>query len=257
MIDAESTNIVIIELNQSVMVRGIKNRLDELHFKVIELGNNLSEIKRYCGKVQLFVLYLSDSIIDNSESKSTVKAILKDVEMHRQKMVLVGEKDYLDDISKRMTGLKNFDRFNLPIEMSKLGKMIEDVLKTDGTADAKNILIVDDDPDYAKMVKSWINEDYTVNIVTNGMQTIKFISKKKVDLILLDYEMPVVDGAQVLEMLHSEAATKDIQVIMLTAKDDKESVMKVLELKPEKYLLKSMPPNMWVEEIDDFFRSKM
>ncbi len=69
--------------------------------------------------------------------------------------------------------------------------------------------------------------------------------------------MPVVDGAQVLEMLHSETATKDIPVIMLTAKDDKESVMKVLELKPEKYLLKSMPPNMWVKEIDDFFRSKM
>ena len=238
MIDAESTNIVIIELNQSVMVRGIKNRLDELHFKVIELGNNLSEIKRYCGKVQLFVLYLSDSIIDNSESKSTVNAILKDVEMHRQKMVLVGEKDYLDDISKRMTGLKNFDRFNLPIEMSKLRIMIEDVLETDGTADAKNILIVDDDPDYAKMVKSWINEDYTVNIVTNGMQAIKYISKKKVDLILLDYEMPIVDGPQVFEMIKSEEDSKNIPVVFLTGNGTREGVLRVMQLEPAGYLLK-------------------
>jgi len=122
--------------------------------------------------------------------------------------------------------------------MSKLGKMIEDVLETDGTADAKNILIVDDDPDYAKMVKSWINEDYTVNIVTSGTQAIKYISKKKVDLILLDYEMPIVDGPQVFEMIKSEEDSKNIPVVFLTGNGTREGVLRVMQLEPAGYLLK-------------------
>ncbi|MBO4396248.1 MAG: hypothetical protein J5819_07880 [Eubacterium sp.] len=176
--NAEETHIVIIELNQSVMVRGIKNRLNELHFKVTELGNDLPEIDRHCGKVDLFILYLSESITENSDSADTVAKILEDVEMDKQKMVLVGEKNYLADISKSMTGLKNYERFNLPIDMSKLGDMIWEALETGGTVEKKSILIVDDDPDYAKMVKTWINEDYTVNIVTGGTQAIKFVTKK-------------------------------------------------------------------------------
>ena len=236
--NAEETHIVIIELNQSVMVRGIKNRLNELHFKVTELGNDLPEIDRHCGKVDLFILYLSESITENSDSADTVAKILEDVEMDKQKMVLVGEKNYLADISKSMTGLKNYERFNLPIDMSKLGDMIWEALETGGTVEKKSILIVDDDPDYAKMVKTWINEDYTVNIVTGGTQAIKFVTKKNVDLILLDYEMPIVDGPQVFEMLKSEEDSKDIPVVFLTGNGTREGVLRVMELGPAGYVLK-------------------
>ena len=63
----------------------------------------------------------------------------------------------------------------------------------------------------------------------------------------------VVSGAKVLEMIRSEASTSMIPVMFLTGKSDKETVMKVLALKPVKYLLKSMQPKDWVKEIDDFF----
>ncbi len=234
----EEIQIVIIELSQSVMVRGIKNRLDELHFKVTVLGNNLSEIERYCGKVDLFILYLSDSIIGNSTSIATIEEVIEDVNMDKQKMVLVGEKDYLADISKRMMKLNNFDRFNLPIDMDKLEEMINNVLMTEGTVEKKSILIVDDDPDYAKMVRSWINEDYTVNIVTGGMQAIKFITKKNVDLILLDYEMPIVDGPKVFEMIKTEEESKNIPVVFLTGNGTREGVLRVMQLEPAGYILK-------------------
>ena len=49
---------------------------------------------------------------------------------------------------------------------------------------------------------------------------------------------------------------KHTPVIFLTAKDDKESVMKVVSLKPEKYLLKSMPKEKLTGAIDDFFKSR-
>ena len=85
------------------------------------------------------------------------------------------------------------------------------------------------------------------------MAAIRAITLNKPDLILLDYEMPVCDGIQVLEMLHSENAFSDIPVIFLTARGDQESVKKVLSLKADGYLLKYLQPMEIKRRIDDFF----
>ena len=91
------------------------------------------------------------------------------------------------------------------------------------------------------MVRGWITScnNYQVNIVTGGMQAITFLLKTKVDLILLDYEMPVVDGPQVFQMLRQDDVTKNIPVIFLTGVSTKEGVQRVMELKPDGYILKS------------------
>jgi CheY-like chemotaxis protein len=81
-------------------------------------------------------------------------------------------------------------------------------------------------------------------------------AENKVDLILLDYEMPVTDGPQVLEMLRADPDTKDIPVIFLTGKGDKESVMSVVSLKPDGYFLKTMGKKDLLEKIKVFFVSR-
>ena len=101
------------------------------------------------------------------------------------------------------------------------------------------ILIVDDDPSYAKMIREWIKEKYQTDIVTAGMQAITFLLKHQVDLILLDYEMPVVDGPQVLQMLRQEPSTAKIPIVFLTGIGTKEAVERVMSLKPDGYILKS------------------
>ena len=68
--------------------------------------------------------------------------------------------------------------------------------------------------------------------------------------------MPVCDGSQVLGMIRSEKEFADIPVIFLTSKVDKESVSKVIALKPEGYLSKSMPPETVKKEVDHFFEKK-
>ena len=82
------------------------------------------------------------------------------------------------------------------------------------------------------------------------------MSQSLPDLILLDYEMPVIDGRQVLEMIRSESDFSAVPVIFLTSKNDKESIMKVLNLKPEGYLLKTMKPAEIVKAVDDFFEKR-
>lgn len=69
--------------------------------------------------------------------------------------------------------------------------------------------------------------------------------------------MPVVDGRQVLEMIRTETEFCDVPVIFLTSKNDRESIMKVMELKPEGYLLKSMEPQQIMQEIDAFFAKRV
>jgi DNA-binding NarL/FixJ family response regulator len=68
--------------------------------------------------------------------------------------------------------------------------------------------------------------------------------------------MPVCSGPQTMEMIRSENTSSAIPIIFLTSKDDKESVMKVLELKPDGYLLKNMRPEDIVKAIDQHFNSK-
>ena len=68
--------------------------------------------------------------------------------------------------------------------------------------------------------------------------------------------MPVIDGKQVLEMLRSEPEFADVPVFFLTGRDDRESVMEVMSLRPEGYLLKSMSPDRILNEIDQFFERR-
>ncbi len=97
---------------------------------------------------------------------------------------------------------------------------MEDIFTTSSINNRKkNILIVDDDPTFLKTVKGWLSGDFRVNIVNSGMQAITFIAKHTPDLILLDYEMPVTTGPQVLEMIRSESATGTIPVMFLTGKE--------------------------------------
>ncbi len=66
----------------------------------------------------------------------------------------------------------------------------------------------------------------------------KFLERKKTNLILLDYEMPGETGPEILEKLRANDVTKDIPVIFLTGVSEREKIQEALVLKPQSYLLK-------------------
>lgn len=102
----------------------------------------------------------------------------------------------------------------------------------------KHILVVDDDPMMLKLIKEQLKDFYHVATAINGSLALKFLENKKTDLILLDYEMPVENGEQVLEKIRSNKATADFPVIFLTGMNDRDKIQRVLDLKPKGYLLK-------------------
>jgi DNA-binding NarL/FixJ family response regulator len=105
------------------------------------------------------------------------------------------------------------------------------------------------------MLQSWLSDKYRITAVKSGMQAITYIANHKPDLILLDYDMPITPGPQVMEMIRSEFDSSEIPIIFLTGKSDRESIMRVVNLKPQGYLLKSMSSDDIVAAIDNFFIS--
>lgn len=117
----------------------------------------------------------------------------------------------------------------------------------------KKVLVVDDSEFMLKTMHDLLADDYEVIVAKSGLSAIRGITLERPDLILLDYEMPVCDGSQVLEMIRAEKDFKDIPVIFLTSRVDRESVRKVIELKPEGYLSKSLSTSDVKREVDHYF----
>lgn len=147
--------------------------------------------------------------------------------------------------------------FERPIDVKVAAKTMDEFIKKHGRHTKKKILVVDDSGAMLRNVKGWLEDKYQVILANSGAMAIKYLATNRPDLVLLDYEMPVVDGSQVLEMIRTETDFCDVPVIFLTSKNDKESIMKVMELKPEGYLLKSMEPKLIMQEIDDFLKKRL
>lgn len=120
----------------------------------------------------------------------------------------------------------------------------------------KRILVVDDSDFMRCMIVKLLGDDYELIEANSSISAIQSIAVNRPDLVLLDYEMPVCDGRQTLEMIRSEKATASIPVIFLTGRGDRESVKKVMALKPEGYLLKTMPEHEIKSIIDEFFAKR-
>lgn len=117
----------------------------------------------------------------------------------------------------------------------------------------KKLLVVDDSDFVCMAMQKLLGDDYEVATAKSGLSAISSITLARPDLILLDYEMPVCNGRQVLEMIRSEQEFTDIPVIFLTNKADQESVRKAIALKPEGYLVKSLSTESVKKEVDLFF----
>ena len=124
------------------------------------------------------------------------------------------------------------------------------------TEKKKKVLIVDDSEFMLKAMQQLLGGDYVVATAVSGLSAFRSITLDRPDLVLLDYEMPVCKGSQILEMIRSEKEFSDIPVIFLTSKADRESVKKVAEFKPQGYLSKSLSPELVKKEVDHFFEKK-
>ena len=117
----------------------------------------------------------------------------------------------------------------------------------------KKILVVDDSDVMLQAMKRLLEDTYEVSLAKSGLAAIRSMTLDRPDLVLLDYEMPVCDGKQVLEMIRAEEELASTPVIFLTGRTDRESVRNVVALKPAGYLPKSMKSDEIKKNIKAYF----
>ncbi|MCI8437783.1 MAG: response regulator [Lawsonibacter sp.] len=142
---------------------------------------------------------------------------------------------------------------NAAEEVARYLEQREEQLRQEAVRHLPKVLVVDDSMTVRQSVKQMLEGSYEVALAESGVAAIRTITLNRPDLILLDYEMPVVNGKQTLEMLRLEEAFARIPVIFLTGRDDPEIVRELLALKPAGYLLKYLKPAEIKGKIDSFF----
>lgn len=243
--------ILILGEKESFIIRVLLKKLSDANIEAVFSTLNLNRINELWEKTSLVTFYMEKDEMLPEDIKTYLIDNLEDSD---KKIILIGEPVDTADIAEGFPGHLIYKTLPRPLDYDAYISCVNDYNSQAKAGDLKKkILIVDDDPNYMSLVREWMIDTYKVSMVTSGMRAIKWLASNAVDLILLDYEMPVTTGPQVLEMLRAEEETKDIPVIFLTGNDSKESVMSVVELKPQGYFLKTMPKDEFLNKIKIFF----
>ena len=105
------------------------------------------------------------------------------------------------------------------------------------------LLVVDDNESNRDMLARRLkHEGYSVCAAESGRQALEVVKTQPVDLVLLDVMMPEMDGYEVLKHLKADSTWRDIPVIMISALDEIESVVRCIERGAEDYLPKPFDP---------------
>ncbi len=250
-IATDNNSIIVISKTEGFLVKGIEQKLKENGlnnaFSTLDV-KPLASVNEYA---KLYILNLNDVTDEDRESIIYLKDSAS--EKDRQ-IILVGEPLEIEWAADIIPPIQILDTFIRPFDMDKLIKVVSKYMdRVDSEETKKSILIVDDDITYMRTVYGWLKNKYRVGMASSGIQAISWLAKNKADLILLDYQMPVADGPQILSMLKSDTTTEDVPVMFLTGQDDRDSVMAVMDLKPVDYLLKTIDKATLNKKIDDYF----
>jgi DNA-binding response OmpR family regulator len=123
--------------------------------------------------------------------------------------------------------------------------------------EAIHILVVDDNEMNRDMLSRRLKrQEYDVTIAEDGDRALELIHQQHFSLVLLDVMMPTISGYEVLERLKHDPATQHIPVIMISAVDDVDSVVRCIDLGAEDYLFKPFNPVLLKARVEASLRKK-
>lgn len=246
---------ILLGYEERLLLKIVSDMLDTEYLKVDDMVINIT---RYMSRQLLDKLqecFPSVSLCElESESLMTYEQVVNSFERIHPSCSLLfdmgsGYFTFCVTTSDTLRG-KIISPLNAENAMSEIKKYLS------GEKRKKKILVVDDSDFMRQNILNLLGQDYDMIESNSSIAAIKSITVNRPDLILMDYEMPVCDGRQTLEMIRSDKDIADIPVIFLTGRGDMDSVKKVMSLKPEGYLLKTLPEKEIKKTIDDFFEKR-
>ena len=121
---------------------------------------------------------------------------------------------------------------------------------------ARKILVVDDERHIVRLVQVNLEKvGYQVVTAYDGVEALEQMTKEKPDMVILDVMMPRMDGFEVLKKLQADASTRDIPVIMLTAKAQDADIFRGWSSGVSSYLTKPFNPRELLTFVERIFQS--
>ncbi len=251
--------ILLISEQRSFMVETLYRSLLEANHTVESCGVDENSLMLFGEEAELVILYLGDYAFESPDFLNMVGSLCQSA---NKQIIAIGD----DDEMKALYKVIPRHRIAIPVVRPvNIRNLIDRITLMDynatadlGDANRKKLLLVDDDSTFLDMASDWLETEgnYDVTILNSGTQVITYLASHLPDLILLDYEMPVCSGPQVLGMIRSDARLRDIPVFFLTGKNDRESVMSVMSLKPDGYVIKTAGKQAVLEKVNSFFSSR-
>lgn len=114
----------------------------------------------------------------------------------------------------------------------------------------RSIVAVDDSMIILRMLEKLLSEEYVFHAFSKGMRALKYLKDgDKPDLIILDIEMPEIDGFKMLEMIRKKDELKEVPVLFLTSNRDKDHVVKAIEGGANDYTLKPIDEEVFMDKV--------
>lgn len=244
-------SILLVRDEKTFMVNAMISNMKEAGHAVEEVSFSAKKLDDAGKRSDIIVIYADDTLAENQE----VMLLLKDLSIdYDKRLVFIGSKQENEDVEQVIPKHLFAEMFERPLDMNKFIDRINAMFEDKKERERKKcILLCDDDVSFLHIMNEWLKDDYIVGMAKSGMQAITWIARNNVDLILLDYEMPTVDGLKVFEMLKSEQFSKDIPVMFLTGKSDKLAILRAMSMKPAGYILKDISKQQLMGKLDDFF----
>ena len=139
-----------------------------------------------------------------------------------------------------------------PVDLDTiLSRCVEMMDKCRVKSGKKSILTIDDSPAVLRNIKAVLEDKYDVFLATGGEMGIKKAMESAPDLILLDYEMPGMDGRETFLNLQVEEKTEGIPVVFLTGVADRKRVTEVASMHPAGYMLKPIDAEILLNTVKE------
>ena len=249
-----NVQVLVVSTTESFLAKSLVGKLETVGIPVAFNRGDIKEIDRYRQQVELIILFMNEDVTDITDKLVYLRDMAADLD---RRFILIGDEEQHDIVKKLIPDSLVLRWFKRPLVMDELTGCIRSYIEENtGENRKKTILIVDDDITYMRTVYEWLKGSYHVGMAGNGVQAISFLARNKADLVLLDYEMPIANGPQVLQMLKNDSETGQIPVMFLTGHGDRESVLSVVSLKPADYLLKTIDKPALLKKLEEFFEKE-
>jgi diguanylate cyclase (GGDEF)-like protein len=113
----------------------------------------------------------------------------------------------------------------------------------------QRILIIDDDPDIRDVLNLSLSEYYAISAASNGKEGLEMVKSKNPDLIITDYNMPVMSGPEFCQQLPRDILLRHLPIIMLTGKSETKDMVTGIESGADDYLVKPFEPETLLARI--------